>query len=280
MRDQSDWHFELGDREFAFLAGLVRQRIGISLGPQKREMVRSRLSKRVRLLGLEGFRDYCKLLSSDQGEDELGHALNAITTNLTRFFRESHHFDHLRASLPDILKAKRDGGEDLRLRLWSAGCSSGEEPYSMAMTLADAVPDLRGWDARILATDVDTDMLERARAGLYPADAAADVPPRLRTRFLHRAEGGRLGVNDSLKALVAFKPLNLIGPWPMRRRFDAIFCRNVAIYFDRDVQTRLVAQLAERLKPGGHLYIGHSESLSGLSDLFELVGRTIYRRLP
>ncbi len=273
-----DWSYGLSDDEFAFLADLVHRRAGIALGPQKRELVRSRLSKRVRQLGLAGFADYCSLVGGPEGAEELGRALNAITTNLTRFFREPHHFDHLRALLPRLAEAKQDG--ERRLRLWSAGCSTGEEPYSMAMVLLEALGNLRGWDARILATDIDTDVLARARIGRYSAEAAANLPDRYRSRHVRKGPGGQVEMLPELKALIAFKALNLVvGRWPMKRPFDAIFCRNVVIYFDRPTQKRLFDQLADALEPGGHLYIGHSETLSGISDRFELVGQTIYRRV-
>ncbi len=271
---------KLGDREFSFLAGLIKRHTGIVLGEGKREMLHARLSKRIRQLGLTNFGDYCALLAQPEGSDELGRALNAITTNLTRFWREAHHFEHLEQVALPALAAKR-AGNGRRLRLWSAGCASGEEPYSMAMVLHAAVRDLDRWDARILATDIDTEMIAPARAGVYDVSQAEHLPEALRQRYLASADGSgrRVAVDDALRRLVAFKPLNLLGPWPMKGPFDIIFCRNVVIYFDRETQTRLFGRFADMLADDGFLYIGHSESLFSLSSRYELVGRTIHRKI-
>lgn len=266
----------LGESEFAFLARLVKQHTGIVIGDNKREMLQARLAKRVRQLGLGSFADYCELLNGPEGEAELRTTLNAVTTNLTRFFREPHHFEHLRNTALPRLASHRAGGR--RLRLWSAGCASGEEAYSMAITLHAAMPDLAHWDARILATDIDTDMVARGKAGRYDASQAENVPADLHARYLrHLADQPRqVEASDALKKLVAFKPLNLLGPWPMKGPFDVIFCRNVVIYFDRDTQLRLFQRFADILADDGYLYIGHSESLYGLSSRFKLIGRTIH----
>lgn len=268
----------LDDREFAYLAALIKRQTGIVIGVNKREMLHARLSKRLRKLGLASFAAYRAVLEGPDGNDELGHALNAVTTNLTRFFREPHHFDHLREqALPGITRRRAADGR--RLRLWSAGCASGEEAYSVAMVLHATVRDLAGWDARILATDIDTTMIEHGRAGVYDLSQTELVPSHLARRYLSPVEDGqRMAVAGELRALVRFKPLNLLGPWPMKGRFDVIFCRNVVIYFDRDTQARLFDRFADILTDDGFLYVGHSESLYGLTDRFEPVGRTIHRK--
>ncbi len=270
---------KLGEREFAFLAELIKRHTGIVLGANKREMLHARLAKRVRKLGLTGFPEYCALIAGPDGAEELRHALNAVTTNLTRFFREPHHFQHLsEVALPRLVASR--AAEGRRLRLWSAGCASGEEPYSMAMALHSALPDIERWDARILATDIDTTMVERGREGVYDAVQAETVPEELRRRYLAPIPVAprRIAVADCLRPLVAFKPLNLLGPWPMKGPFDVIFCRNVVIYFDRDTQARLFERFADILADDGFLYIGHSESLFSLTRRFELIGRTVHRK--
>jgi chemotaxis protein methyltransferase CheR len=269
----------LGAREFAFLASLIKQQTGIVLADNKREMLQARLAKRVRQLDLQSFEDYCALLTGPQGDAELRHTLNAVTTNLTRFFREGHHFEHLaEVALPELIERRAQGR---RLRLWSAGCASGEEAYSIGMVLQDAVPNIERWDARILATDIDTEMIGRGKAGRYDTAQTELVPPSY-SRFLRRAadQPHRVEVSDAIKRLIAFKPLNLLGPWPMKGPFDVIFCRNVVIYFDRETQMRLFQRFAEMLADDGYLYIGHSESLYGLNTRFKLIGRTIHVKAP
>lgn len=272
--------FPFEQTHFDFIARLIRQLAGIALARHKTEMVYARLSRRLRELGLADFDAYCGLLDSPEGAGEVGFLVNALTTNLTSFFRERHHFDHLaRTALPEAITRRMDGGP-ARLRLWSAGCSSGQEPYTIAMVVATTVPDLRHWDARILATDIDTHMVETARRGTYPSDTAADIPAALRERFTRRERGGAsIHMGEEIRRLVAFKPLNLLEPWPMKGPFDAIFCRNVLIYFDRVGRTQVIEGFARMLRPDGHLYLGHSESLYGLSALFRPTGPTTYRRL-
>lgn len=268
--------FAFSDRDFAHLARLVRERTGIALSEHKRELVYGRLARRLRALGLDSFSAYCSLLDGPGAEAELGVMINAITTNLTGFFREKHHFDCLaREALPQLLRAGSAGRR--RLRIWSAGCSSGEEPYSIAMALRAVVP-AGACDARILATDIDTDMVERARAGIYSAERAKTIPKEYRRFFTEIAED-RVAMAPELTSLITFKPLNLLEPWPMKGPFDAIFCRNVVIYFDKPTQRVLFDRFAELLSPEGWLFVGHSESLFRVSERFKLVGRTIYRRI-
>lgn len=278
-RADGEREFPFSEKDYAYLASVVYERSGIVLGANKINMVYSRLARRLREIRLVSFADYCTLLQSDKGVDEIGVLINAITTNLTRFFRESHHFDHLREHV--IPEVERTPGKR-RLRIWSAGCSSGEEPYSIAMTLAGAVSGLKEWDARILATDLDTKMVATGKAGIYPADAVKDLPKSVRTRFFGRVTASkdeRWQTSEQLRTLIAFKHLNLLGPWPMTGPFDAIFCRNVMIYFDAPTKAALVNRYAELLKPQGWLYIGHAESLLDSNSNFRLAGRTIYRKI-
>lgn len=279
-----------GGREFAFdrahfdrIARLIYRLAGISLAPHKMEMVYARLARRLRDLRLPDFDAYCDLLDSEAGESEVGMLVNALTTNLTAFFREAHHFDYLRDRVLPEVRRRADAGGERRLRIWSAGCSSGQEPYTLAMVTAAAFPDLRAWDARILATDIDTRMVATAKAGRYSEEVVGTIPGPLRDRHVRRCRDERgepaAVMSDELKRLITFKPLNLLEAWPMRGPFDAIFCRNVLIYFDRDGRRHVINKFADLLPSGAHLFLGHSESLYGVSDRFDQVGATIYRKL-
>lgn len=260
-------------QDFRFLAGLASEKTGIVLAEHKRDMVYGRLARRLRALRMGSFAEYCDLLRSEAGEGELPHLVNAITTNLTGFFREAHHFEHLRE------QALGWRGKQ-RLRLWSAACSSGMEPYSMAMTLRAAIPGIESMDARILATDIDSEMLKVGAAGEYAPQDVAQVPEAYRKSGLRRGGApNRVAVAEELRRMVAFRQLNLLSSWPMRGKFDVVFCRNVVIYFDKPTKEVLFDRIADQMEPGGWLYIGHSENLHGISERFELVGRTIYRRI-
>jgi chemotaxis protein methyltransferase CheR len=263
--------------DFAFLQATVHRRTGISLGPHKRNLVYGRLSRRLRALRLKSFAEYCELLRTPAGDGELGLMVNAITTNMTSFFRESHHFDHLGRALEARFAAPPAGAR--RLRLWSAGCSSGEEAYSIAMTLREAAKErLGGWDAKILATDIDTNMVATGDAGIYDAARAATIPAACRARYVEPRGKGSVAIDAATRSLISFLPLNLLEEWPMRGPFDAIFCRNVVIYFDKPTQKRLFDRFADILTADGLLYVGHSETLFRTSERFVPVGRTVYRK--
>jgi chemotaxis protein methyltransferase CheR len=268
--------YTLLDDDFEYMIGLVRKNTGIKLTTAKRELVYGRLAKRLRTLGLGSFSEYCKWLKEDR-EGELGHMVNAITTNLTSFFRENHHFEYLKNTLLPRLLEKRSR----RLRFWSAGCSTGEEAYSLAITLKEVLPVSGGWDVRILATDLDTSCVERAREGVYPAERVNVLPQQRMRRWFRRGTGEQSGlvrVDPVLQELVTFKTLNLMHDWPMKGPFDAIFCRNVMIYFDKQTQKSLANRYADLLEDAGHLFLGHSESLYKVTGRFSLVGTTIYRK--
>jgi chemotaxis protein methyltransferase CheR len=269
----------LGDAEFQFLRDFVYQYCGISLSEQKRQLVQGRLLRRLRALGLKDFAGYCELLRREP-DGELGELASVISTNVTSFFREMHHYDLLvEQLLPRWLEEKKNNG---RLRIWSAGCSTGEEPYALAMVLAEALERTGSKvDARILATDLSPQALEQAHAGTYALERMGGVSEARRQRWFQRGEGAYEGlarVHPRLRELVTIQPLNLLHDWPMRGPFDAIFCRNVVIYFDKPTKQRLFGRYAGLLEQGGYLFLGHSESMYGLSDSFELVGRTVYRK--
>jgi chemotaxis protein methyltransferase CheR len=270
--------FAFGNEDFEALRKLVKELTGINLSDQKRELVYGRLARRLRALHLRSFADYRDLLASDGGK-EIAEFCNAITTNLTSFFRESHHFDYLREQV--LLPRLNDRSASRRLRIWSAGCSTGEEPYSLAMTILESIPDLRTWDIKILATDLDSDVLSRARRGVYAADRVRNLGAQRLTRFFverRGRDGPCYEVAPDLVSLITFKQLNLMHPLPMKGPLDAIFCRNVVIYFDKDTQRELFARVAHLQRPGNLLFLGHSESLFKVSESYSPIGKTIYRR--
>lgn len=265
--------FRFTQADFIAITAALRAEAGISLPAGKAPLVYARLAKRLRALELGSFREYTARLAGPEGAEERRHMMTALTTNVTRFFREPHHFDHLRATvLPPLLTASRKGA---RVRLWSAGCSTGQEGYSIAAIVANLLPEAASLDLKVLATDIDPVVLDHAQSGHY--DSIEGVPAGLRRWF--ERDGERWSAHRRLRALLSFKPLNLTGTWPMRGPFDAVFCRNVAIYFDPGVQTRLWSAFADVIGPGGTLYIGHSERVSGpAAAAFDNVGITTYRR--
>jgi len=274
--------FRITDKEFRAFRELIFAEAGISLSDAKRVLVCSRLSRRLRHYGFQTFSQYYEyLMSGDPSGDERLKMINCITTNKTDFFREMHHFEYLRGQFFPELRERVLRGAARRLRIWSAGCSSGEEPYSIAMTVRDAFGFLPGWDIKMLASDIDTDMLRVAERAIYPAERLDSVPAEYQRRYFLRGRGewaGYFKVRSELRDFVTFRRINFAEPsWPIHTRFDVIFCRNVIIYFNRETQRRLFERLAAYLQPDGCLMVGHSESLQWLSDMFVLVRGTIYR---
>ncbi|MBN4080497.1 protein-glutamate O-methyltransferase CheR [Beggiatoa alba] len=274
----NDREFRFSVKDFKFISDVVAQRTGIVLSDAKQDMVYSRLARRLRQLRLTDFSQYINLLKSGH-EEEVLQFTNAITTNLTSFFREKHHFDYLRKKvLPELKVSKREQ----RLRIWSAGCSSGEEAYSIAMTIRDVFPILGSWDIKILATDLDTNMVQRASAGVYTENCVEGLDEKHLKKWVKRGTGehqGEIRMSPELCRMITFKKLNLIDTWPMSGPLDFIFCRNVVIYFNKKTQRELFERYAELLAAKGYLFIGHSESLHGVSERFELMGQTIYQKV-
>jgi chemotaxis protein methyltransferase CheR len=269
--------YELSDQDFQRIRRMVRERLGIALAESKRELVYGRLSRRLRALKLRNFGGYLQRIESGDAE-ELQHFCNAITTHLTSFFRENHHFEFLARQLLPALE--RGNARTRRIRFWSAGCSSGEEPYSIAMVLLESMRRLHDWDVRILATDIDTSGLSHARCGIYSAERLRNMDPnRVQRWFEPLQQGQHFRIRDELKQLISFKTLNLMDDWPMKGPIDVIFCRNVVIYFDRETQRQVVGRMAGLQRPDDHLILGHAESLLQVSRQYRVIGDTIHCRL-
>ncbi|RJE83519.1 chemotaxis protein [Paracoccus onubensis] len=266
----------LSDRQFDRLARIVRQDSGIVLTKAKRSLLAARLNRRLRSLNLRDYGAYCQRLEGADGIEERRHLLSAVTTNVTAFFREAHHFDALATEiLPPLVDAARAGE---RIRLWSAACASGEEAYSIAMTLLDLFPDAARHDLRILATDIDPTMVARAEAGRYAAQALHPLGAKRLLRFFQR-DGEQYTANSDLRAIIRFAELNLHDDWPFSGQFNVIFCRNAVIYFDAPARRRLWYRFARQIRNGGALFIGHSERLDGpAAGLFDPTGTTRFRR--
>ena len=262
-----------------FIARLVYEQAGIVIREHKEAMTRGRLARRVKALGLNSVSEYCAFLRTPQAASEMSDLINAVTTNHTAFFRERHHFDHLgREVMPRLIQER--AGRRGRIRIWSSACSSGEEAYSIAATCRDAMGSRSDLDFRILATDIDTDILAKAEAGIYPAEQFERLPADVRTMLKFEGGAGRseMRIAEDLRRLISFKRLNLIERWPMSGPFDVIFCRNVFIYFDTQTKASILDRFVSLLSPGGFLYLGHSESLPQPHPQLRLIGRTIYER--
>lgn len=275
-----DIGLDLSDQEFWSLSRLVYQKAGINLHKGKKELVRTRLAKRIREGGFESFRNYYDYVLGDQSGEELTQLLDAVSTNLTSFFREPRHFEFMAERfLPELTAKSKSGAR--RLRIWSAGCSTGEEAYSIAVTVLEHLPRPKDWEVKVLATDLSERVLGIAGRGVYPARVVENVPRELLRRYFQVGQGdceGWYRVKDEVRRLVVFRRLNLMESFPFRRPFQLIFCRNVMIYFDRETQKDLVTKFYRVLDKGGYLFIGHAESLSGLDRSFQYLRPTIYRK--
>jgi chemotaxis protein methyltransferase CheR len=270
------------DSDYEFIRDLVYNQSRINLGPDKKELVSARLGKRLRATNITSISDYCRFLQEKEGGEELAHLIDAISTNHTYFFRENEHFDFLTGTaLPELVK-RRATERWPRFNIWSAASSSGEEPYSIAIALAQFFGNSPTWPWRIEATDISHKILLRAKVGVYREEAVKKVPaPLLRAHFQKGfgPQEGNYRVKPHLLESVTFRQLNLLeGSFPFTEPFQVIFCRNVMIYFDRPTQTELVNKLARQLVPGGYLFVGHSESLSGIKHSLTMLKPAIYQR--
>ncbi len=273
----SEREFIFTDKDFKRVQKIAYDFAGIDLNDSKNNLVYNRLAKRIRFLGMSAFHEYLDYVEQ-QGESEFIHLINSITTNLTFFFRENHHFEYLANSvIPELLKKN---ATTKKIRIWSAGCSTGEEPYSIAIVLKESVP--AGWDAKVIATDLDSNVVNTGMTGVYKVDRLKGISEERKNRWFMKGEGSKAGfvkTKKELQGAIEFGQLNLMDSWPFKECFDVIFCRNVVIYFDKPTQSKLFNRYAEQLSNEGHLMVGHSESLYKVCDRFELLGQTIYKKI-
>ncbi len=267
----------MDNKSFAAIATLAKEEAGLVLPEGKMTMVQSRLRKRLLASGQPTYESYCRFVCSPEGAEERRYMISALTTNVSHFFRESHHFDMLRTKVLPVLLQKARNGQ--RVRIWSAGCSSGQEPYSISMCLQAAAPELASRDILILGTDIDPAILEKAEAAIYNDQQIAGIPDEMRKSYLESdPRTGQHHVKGEIRRLVRFRELNLLREWPMKGQFDVIFCRNVVIYFDAETQASLWPRFRQRIIEGGWIFLGHSERISDSSlSLFEPNGMTAYK---
>ena len=271
---------KLTDAQFAKFSSLIYAKCGIHLKPEKKELLNARLGKRLRATGIDSFKVYYEYVTHDTSGDELVQLIDSVSTNFTSFFREIAHFDYLTSTvLPTYLAENRGKGQGITV--WSAACSSGEEPYTLAMVLEDFATSNPGMQYRIRATDISTKVLAQARQAVYPEERVAKVPPQFLKRFFQKGVGKSAGfvrVKEQLRRMVSFERFNLMDELPCQGELDIIFCRNVMIYFNSATQQALVDKFYRCLAPGGHLFIGHSESLTSINHKFKQVASTAYRK--
>ena len=273
----SEREFTFTDKDFKRVQKIAYDFAGIDLNDSKNNLVYNRLAKRIRFLGMSAFDEYLDYVEK-QGESEFIHLINSITTNLTFFFRENHHFEYLANTvIPELLKRN---AATQKIRIWSAGCSTGEEPYSIAIVLKECVP--AGWDAKVIATDLDSNVVNTGMTGVYKIDRLKGISEGRKNRWFMKGEGSKSGfvkTKKELQDMIEFGQVNLMDAWPFKETFDVIFCRNVVIYFDKPTQSKLFNRYADQLSTVGHLMVGHSESLYKVCDRFELLGQTIYKKI-
>ena len=275
------YRMDLSDTLFQRFSDLVYRECGINLHEGKKALLQARLNKRMRTTGFSSYEDYFEYITSKSNAEELIHFLDCISTNLTYFFREPQHFDLLDKLVPELLE-KRKAERSNRIRIWSAGCSTGEEPYSLAMRVLDHLDGSQKYDFRILATDISTRALSIAVNGIYAEEKIQKVPDNYQKHYFRKVNSGgdraEYEVAPNLKSIITFRRLNLKESFPFKGPFDYVFCRNVMIYFDKKTQEALIQKIANYLSSGGYLFVGHSESLMGLSHPLSYVRPAVYRK--
>ncbi len=279
MRDSMSV-YDLRDVDFERISRLVYEQCGINLHDGKRELVKARLSKRLREGNFSSFADYYRYVVSDEGTDELISMIDSLSTNLTYFFREDSHFRKLSEVLPAMLSGARPGGSSAKQRIWSAGCSTGEEPYSIAMTACECAEEFQA-DIKIVATDISTRVLGLASKGIFPKEKLKNISPAMLRKYFQIGSGpyeGSFRIKKHVREMVEFSRFNLMSTPPSNFVFDVIFCRNVLIYFDKETQAALVRRFYNCLQKGGYFFAGHSESLTGLDHEFKYIEPSIYRK--
>jgi len=279
MSSMPNRDFLFTDKDFNNIRSLVKHHTGISLSDAKKNMVYSRLSRRLRSLELTSFKEYCSIIEAGDSK-ELVNFTNSITTNLTAFFRENHHFEFLKSTaIPEVIKKNSDSR---KIKIWCCASSTGEEPYSIAMTVLESLPSNQTWDVRITATDLDSNVLQTAKQGIYTEERINGIDKSRIKRWFWRGKGKHAGmakVSPELKNIISFKNANLLEKWPDEGPFDIVFCRNVVIYFDKPTQKVLFERIANSMYDDSYLLIGHSESLFKVSERFKLIGQTIYKKI-
>jgi chemotaxis protein methyltransferase CheR len=271
---------ELKDIDYERISRLVYDQCGINLHEGKKELVKARLGKRLREGNFKSFGEYFRYVTTDDRTAELISMIDSLSTNLTYFFREESHFQKLRTMMKLLAKNSTQEGLSEKLRIWSAGCSTGEEPYSLAMTVCESVNGLSG-DVKIMATDISTRVLQTANEGIFPKERLKNVPPAILKKYFQMGSGsneGQFRIKKNIRDMVQFSRFNLMDTPPPNYRFDIIFCRNVMIYFDKATQGALVSRFHQCLNRGGHLFVGHSESLTGLSHQLRYIEPSVYRK--
>jgi chemotaxis protein methyltransferase CheR len=274
--------FKMDSDSFEAIASVAYNECGLKLDIEKKTMIQSRLRGRLKELGIPDFQTYSRLVNSSEGTNERRQMISALTTNVSNFFREKHHFDRLTQRILPALRSRVLSGH--KLRIWSAGCSNGQEPYSIAMALSSFFPKIFELDVRILATDIDPKVVQFASVGRFPAKMLAGVDAAAVEQYFTLDECQAepvFTVQNELRQLIRFKELNLLAKWPMQGQFDVVFCRNVVIYFDLETQNRLWPRFCSVINPGGHMFLGHSERISNPEAMgFASVGPTTYLKLP
>ena len=268
--------FDYTKKDFDFLRNITNKKTGIVVSDDKFNMFYARLSKHVRRLGLKDFNGYCSYVKNCN-DDEMDELINAVTTNLTSFFRESHHFDYLKNECVPSICSKKPPSQPIRI--WSAGCSTGEEPYSIAIAMLECLPS--GYKVNITATDIDTEVLKKAKNGVYQIKNIGGLSNSQLKKWFHKGVGdqdGYIKVKPEIQKMITFKQVNLIENIPFSDYFDAIFCRNVLIYFDKETKESIANKYSKLLDKDSCLFIGHSESLFNVTEKFKLIGNTIYRK--
>lgn len=274
MLDTAQKNGMLTDQQFAMISQIARRRAGLEIPAQKNAMVHARLTKRIRDLRLPDIQAYCDLITGDAGDGELQNLISVLTTNVTSFYREAHHFETLRSSIIPKLRSKAERGQPVRI--WSAGCSEGMELLTVAIELLSAWPDIARHDVRLLGTDIDQAIIEKARRAEYAPAIRSQIPENWVQKYFEATDFG-IRAHANLRRLVTYNSLNLLEPWPMRQKFDVIFCRNVVIYFDEATRSDLWPRFADLLTPDGTLFVGHSERVTGPAErMFKLTGTTTY----
>lgn len=271
----SEKEFTLTDIDFNDITSRIYKLAGIVLQDHKKDMVYGRLARRIRSLGLTTFAEYRAYLDGPKGNTELQNFVNALTTNLTAFFREEHHFDHFKKEIDTMIRKDPRS----KIRIWCSAASTGQEPYSIAMSLDQVNVTAVGQDVKVLCTDLDTNVLSKCERGIYEATHIEKIPEDIRSTYFKANDQGQYQAVKKLKDLLMFKQLNLLGSWPMKGPFDVIFCRNVLIYFDNETRAAVVSKMKDLLKPGGVLYLGHSEAYPLDPDTVRSEGHTIFRKL-